>query len=177
MDLKKFCELIKVEYCWFLYNYTKPNTNKRNPEYLEFPFCCHLSANLIASYLSVHVDSYFKHNKLINVRYPHSWSSNEKIIIDFTIFQVSLNTEERKLFIDHIITNKEEFIRLINKYDDIFYEKENYDYYKLDFQYEECQLYGVKYAENIRKDPLSVESFMEYIKSAIGDVSSNIKYE
>ncbi|MBV4424297.1 hypothetical protein [Clostridium tyrobutyricum] len=175
MDLKDFCELIKVEYCWFLYNYDDKNDATGNPRYLGFPFCCHLSANLISSYLSVHVDSSFRHYRFNASSFPHSWSSNKEEVIDFTVFQQKLTQDEKELFLNHKINDKNQFAQFINNYD-CYYKKEDHIYDGFDNMFIEWHLYGVKYAENIKEDALTLESFMNYIKSAIREVNSNIFY-
>jgi len=175
MDLKKFCDLIKVEYCWYLYNYTDENEDTGNKRYLCFPYCCHLSANLLSSYLSVHVDSSFKHYRFNASFFPHSWTSNNDVVIDFTVFQQKLTQDEKELFLNHKINDKNQFAKFINRFD-CYYKKEDHIYDGFDNMYIEWELYGTKYAESIKEATLTVESFMNYIKSAIHEVNNNIFY-
>lgn len=83
LKIEKFCKLIGDEYSYFLYE---------NEE--DYPFCCHTSANLLSSYLSVHFDKGVTHEKLP----AHGCSMGKDYIVDFTYFQFSLNDKEKKFF-------------------------------------------------------------------------------
>lgn len=103
-EISEFCEEIKVDYSLFLYNYKV--TSKYRPiancpikkEFLEFPFCCKVSADIITSFLQMIYGEYFQYycTKII---FPHGWteyrSKEEHFIIDFTNFQFKMSDDDK----------------------------------------------------------------------------------
>lgn len=78
VDLKviQFIHLIKKDYIYLLYNNLQ-----------SFPGCCHTVANQVTGYLNEYFDDSYNHIRICNVPFPHSWTTNGRISIDFTGFQ------------------------------------------------------------------------------------------
>lgn len=154
-QLKEFCKLIGKEYSHFLY---------QNDE--EYPFCCHTSANLISSYLSVHFDESFIHRKLPS----HGVSMGNDCVIDFTDFQNDLSDEEKDNFRKrNLVLSKDQLYQMVKR-KPIYETKESTTFQVFTGEDGECGLFTCKlycqdYASKIR-NPYTLEGFMQYIEEA-----------
>ncbi|WP_141541146.1 hypothetical protein [Bacillus thuringiensis] len=164
--IKNFCNLIGEEYVYYLYEYFNiENSGELN----QFPWCCHASANLIASYLFVHFDKNFVHKK-----FPaHGVTMNKECVIDFTDFQFYLDEDLKRKFHDfERLFTKEEIYSLVQS-QPIIHEKNSNDFLVYDSSPHICTLYGIEFAKKI-KNPETLEGFMQYVKSAIKTVGTKV---
>lgn len=161
--VEEFINLVAKDYIYYLYK-----------KFEDFPYCCHLAANQIASYLYVHFDDTFQHrHKIVGLQGNHGWTSNEKFMIDFTGWQLNnlsielknvLKSEDKSLKkaeLNKIIQNK-----MVNEFKLIKYAyDEEYQFYNSNIisELQTSKLYGRDYAKYI-VNPSTKEGFMSYVK-------------
>ncbi|MCU4923932.1 hypothetical protein OCF68_24425 [Bacillus cereus] len=164
--IKNFCEIVGEEYAYYLYQYFNiENNSKLN----TFPWCCHTSANLFASYLFVHFDNNFVHKKSAR----HGVTMNKEFVIDFTEFQFYLNEEEkRKFYNSERLFTKKEIYSMVQS-NPIIQEKNSPAFCVYDSSPQICALYGIEFAKKI-ENPKTLEGFMQYVKSAIKIVGTKV---
>ena len=165
--IKDFCELIVEDYTDYLYNFF--NVIHRG-ELNTFPWCCHASANLIASYLKVHFDDSFVHKKMP----AHGVSIGRDGYVDFTEFQFHLTAEQKHKFkMTTKAFTKDEIITLVRS-QPIFYSNETIDYQIVNTSsFGECPLFGVEFAKKI-KNPQTLGGFIEYVENAVETVGERV---
>ncbi|MEC1157777.1 MULTISPECIES: hypothetical protein [Cytobacillus] len=163
--IKEFCDSVGKEYTYYLYQYFNiQNKGKLN----RFPWCCHASSNLIASYLSVHYDKSIVHKKTP----AHGVALGEDCVVDFTEFQFRLTKEEKERFYDSSNPyKKEEIYALLNR--EPVYQNSDSASFIVANSFGNCPLFGVKYAKKI-EDPKTLNGFMQYVKLAIKDVGEKV---
>ncbi|MCM3707374.1 hypothetical protein M3205_16810 [Cytobacillus firmus] len=165
--IRGFCELIAEDYTYYLYNFFNViHKGKIN----TFPWCCHASANLIASYLKVHFDESFVHKKMPG----HGVSVGRGGYVDFTEFQFNLTAEQKHKFkMTTKAFTKNEVYTLIKR-QPIFYSNETIDYQIVNTSsFGECTLFGVEFAKKI-KNPQTLDGFMEYVEKSIEKVGERV---
>ena len=122
-ELISFLEDVKLDFDWALF------TCKYYDEYgelyqIQFPFCCQLSAQLIASFLAAHGYN----AKCIFATPPnHYWCECNGLIIDYTDFQfdsIFISSEKERFQNDSLERNQ--FDLLIRKYP-VLYSAKPYD--------------------------------------------------
>lgn len=166
-EIEDFCRLIAKEYTYYLYEYFNI---KHGRELNAFPWCCHASANLTASYFSVHFDSSFTHKKLPS----HGVAISKDCVVDFTEFQFYLKEEEKKRFKD--ITQpftKDEIFDFVQR-KPIYEDKESDSFLVTNTFQTDCPLFGVNYAKQTKKDPKTLGEFMDYVERAIKYVGDKV---
>ena len=142
-------------------------------EFLEFPFCCKVSADIITSFLQMIYGEYF-HFYCTQIIFPHSWteykSKKEHFIIDFTDFQFEMSDDDKVQWRKRLIS-QEEVTKRVHRHNPI---QEQSAYVGLEQFVIKEKCLGLK-------DDYSVEltkySFMNYLKSVIDDVYKNTRYE
>ncbi len=93
MELESFLESIKVEFCLLLYRQKIPASWDHDEKIsTQFPFCCDLASQLIASYLFAHYSSDTKCLHAYRNCKPHYWCECNGVIVDLTDFQFSGST-------------------------------------------------------------------------------------
>lgn len=164
-----------------MYHLYLVDRNKENKELrfsIDFPFCCHLSANLISSYLNVHFDTSFKHREYRNPFTMHGWSENSNEVIDFTGIQKVLSVEERDVFENKdLILSLDEFKILVEGIRDkhpIFQNKGDNEFEGFGVSVDN-ELYGVEIAKRYEK-PYELDSFMKYVNEALPIVNKHVRY-
>jgi len=112
-NLVSFLEEIKLDFDWALYSC------KYTDEYDElqsvfFPFCCQLSAQLVASFLAAQG---YDARCIFATPPNHYWCECDGLIIDFTDFQFELVScaQEMEMFHNHSL-DREEFDLLVGQY-------------------------------------------------------------
>ena len=112
-ELVSFLNDVKLDFDWVLYS-CEYYDEYGELQQIFFPFCCQLSAQLVASFLAAHgYDA-----KCIFATLPnHYWCECDGLIIDFTDFQFELAscTEEKEAFNNHSL-DREEFDLLVGQY-------------------------------------------------------------
>ncbi|MDK8193208.1 hypothetical protein QP794_24275 [Paenibacillus sp. UMB7766-LJ446] len=95
-EIREFLSDIEKPFIQFLYKHH------------TYPYCCHISSSLIATYLSSHTDHEFKH-KYYCAPYSinsHSWVQCGDYIYDLVWYQDSLLTNTYKEFENELTTSK-----------------------------------------------------------------------
>lgn len=167
MLIKEFCDMVEKEYLYYLYK-----------EKIVFPYCCHTSANLIASYLTVHFDKLYEHR--VCTKKIHGWTANEELMIDFTGFQFFISHKFKEKF-----RNQNKNITESEFYDIIdFYKNsspliadnstDHFKSWNKDIEsFKTCELYGIEFAKKTR-EPMTIEGFMNYVEIALEEVDMKI---
>ena len=173
--IEKFCEEIKVEYSLFLYNHKVPCKYGNEKEYLQFPFCCKESADIITSFLQMNFGDSFQYICTTRGPIPHGWtvyiSKDKCFVIDFTNFQFNMSDDEKKIWRNRERTKKQviEFVQQHNPVQD------NSHYFGLEDivlpREQKCIGINNKYKVAFTKD-----SFLEYVKNVINHVHLNTYY-
>lgn len=176
-EIQNFCDLIKEEYCLFLYNYHFLREDRNTKEYLQFPFCCKLSADIITSFFQMNFGDNFQYICTTKGNVIHGWTSysskNEHFIVDFTYFQFKMSDDERELWKNRK-KKKNEMIQFLQQYNPV----------------KDCSDFDTDIYRNItlpekqkcigRRDGYKVEltkdSFLNYVKAVIDDVYKNTQY-
>ncbi|WP_445506782.1 hypothetical protein [Niallia sp. 03190] len=178
MSYIEFSEMIEWDYMYFLYMYCINELNKNNP--INFPYCCHLSANLIASYLSVHFDSTFKHKEYRNWVHIHGWTESPNEMIDFTSFHNEIPHDAAEKIRDskNILSYQEfkELVQSIRKNYPIIQPLGEYDWFVDNGvgEYNDIKLYGIEFAKRISK-PYEVKEFLKYVEEALPYIEKKVK--
>lgn len=167
MEVKEFCEIVKNEYLFYLYKHQT-----------VFPYCCHTSANLISSYLTVHFSDLYEHR--ICTKKVHGWTANEKLMIDFTGFQFFISETVKEKFRNQTKPiKKTEFYEIIDNYTNIspVFSDKNTIYYKNWNEHSDLtstsRLYGIEFAKKV-KNPFTLDGFMDYVHDALNEVDKSI---
>lgn len=173
--IEDFCDEIKVDYSLFLYNHKVPCKYGNKKEYLEFPFCCKVSANIITSFLQMNFGEDFRYMCTTRGIVPHGWTvynnRDEYFIIDFTNFQFDMSDDEKIMWRKREKTKKQ-IIDVIQHHHPV----QDYSIYdeikdivlpKERKCIGEISKYNVEFTKN---------SFFEYVKNIIDNVYLNTDY-
>lgn len=175
MDIEEFCQLISKEYTYYLYEYfnIKKGTKGNN----EFPFCCHASSNLIASYLHEHFDKSFIHKKMP----AHGVAISDSCIVDFTEFQFRLKDEAFTEIAERLKDpsrpfSKAEIYNLVQL--EPIYQTSESAHFRVCYDFplrerDKCELFALEYAKMI-ENPYTLEGFMKYVEIAIEGVGYKV---
>lgn len=166
--IEEFCEEIKMDYFLFLYNYKKIG-------YLEFPFCCKVSADIISSFMQLNFGDKFQYKCTTRGMVPHGWTEyqyeDERFIIDFTRFQFELNDLEKKEWRERKMSDSKIKERLKN-FNPVQKDAE-YDGLEKIVLPKRQKCIGLK--SNL-KVKFTKKSFFEYLKKIIDHVYLNTDY-
>lgn len=171
MNIRSFCESIKKDYLYFLY--------KNND---DFPYCCHVSANLLASYLAAHFDKDSLHCRFSNQFKIHGWTESGGLKIDFTGFQFSM-IDKKDVELLHKkpkTLSKDDLYAIIEQYcyENPFIE-EVFDVSWAGNLKKDDILYGVKFAKEVARefnDPRTLQAFMRYLETSYKEICKLVKY-
>lgn len=172
--IERFCEDIKVEYSLFLYNYKAPCKLANGKEYLQFPFCCYESADIITSFLQMNFGDEFQYICTTRGNVPHGWTAyedeKENFVIDFTAFQFQKEFESdiwRKRQ-----KSEEQVIEIIQRYSPVEDKSIFYGFEDVVLpERQECTGRNIKYDVNFTK-----EGFMIFLNNIIDNVHLNTQY-
>lgn len=172
-ELKKFIEEITIDFDWILYEAVyNVSIYDNEPSRVNFPFCCQLSAQLIASFLYAH---YSKNAKCIRASQncpEHFWCECDDMIIDFTDFQFFIGNEYKEKF-NKYSWKKSDFEEYISRFP-VIYSRSNHSHTTMiGIEIEEMDLLAVPVA---LKYEFSKNGFCKYVKEAIQIVQPKLKY-
>ncbi len=160
-NVLKFVNDVKDEYILLLYS------DKIN----RYPYCCHLSANIVAFCLNVHFDSNFKHCKY-GPSSSHGVTSNGEIVIDFTVFQFkekkrseNMSSNGYIIEVESLLLDESEMYPIISRYSE---PSNHLDFLERVYKVKNCEieLYTPESLKNV-VDPEKRESFIKYVKLEI----------
>lgn len=166
LEILEFCKLIQKEYLFYLYKHK-----------IVFPYCCHTSANLIASYFHVHFDEKYEHKVCEKRR--HGWAANNDQMIDFTGFQFFISDAIEEQFRNQAKNIKrDEFVEIIDLYTSmspILCEQstEHFNSFNNFGSITNSELYGIEIAKQTN-DPFTLGGFMNYVEQALELVDEKV---
>lgn len=121
--LVSFLEDVKLDFDWALFS-CRYYDEYGEIQQVQFPFCCHLSAQLIASFLAAHG---YDAQCIFATPPNHYWCECNGLIIDYTDFQFdSKFIANEKELLKNGFLERDQFDLLIRKYP-IFYSANPYN--------------------------------------------------
>ena len=175
--VEKFLKDIQIDYCWLLYSHEYIDTRVcPDPEYAkymraDFPFCCGVASQIIASFLSAHFQKTTCYMTR-NLRFNHSWCECQGTIIDYTYFQFNLSPEMRSKFKEYKVDRKEfeiflERIPVIQEPQDHMATCDWIQRYEIELQT----------VNKAKKYPFSKDGLLSYAEDVFDEIQLNTNYQ
>jgi len=153
---------------------------------IDFPYCCHVSANIVSSFLKVHHDETTKHLWYQTAYSSHGLTINDNELIDITHVQFNIDEEVMDIIrAKNLRLSKEELFQKISPFYedefDIYHTPDSKNYSSLDwilsdFPNKECTLHGVDAAKQII-NPYDTNEFIGYAEDVINYTANKIIHE
>lgn len=165
-EIEKFCNDIKVDYCWYLYS---------KGEKILFPYCCKVSADIVTSFLNMVCSNKFLYICTTFIgAINHAWTiyddGNESFIIDFTRLQHTNGSDSDRMKKHDV--DEYEFKAIIEKQEVIF-DKKTYETEYNWMQPKEQKCIGVK--DNF-DGKLNYKDFMSFLRKNCDAIAQNTHY-